>query len=185
MSARRRSNFDFNSAEVDVCVAGAALSGNTARSIAAIKNLESRIKNSFTRATIRVVEVMARILRVRCKISSRRVLSANSPTGCSPEEHLSRPTPPRPAGRPRSRPPASELILQPALNSYFLILNCSAGDLQCHRSHVVIGRRIGAELLDGRKDRVDDLAGRARSGVRHDVQQPLGPELAAERVVCL
>src|SRR5262249_40330386 len=52
------------------------------------------------------------------QFSSRRVLSANSPTGCSPEKHWSRPTAPRPAGRPRSRPHASELILQPALHCH-------------------------------------------------------------------
>ena len=37
-----------------------------------------------------------------------QVLSANSPTGCSAEKPCLRRTPPRPAGRPRSRPPASE-----------------------------------------------------------------------------
>jgi hypothetical protein len=55
-------------------------------------------------------------LGLRCAISVWRVLSANvreQPHRVLGEKRLSRLTPPRPAGRPRSRPPARTLIQGP------------------------------------------------------------------------
>src|SRR6185369_11482460 len=54
---------------------------------------------------------------------------------------------------------------------------------QRHRGGVVVWRRVAAEPVDRGEDRVDDLACGFSSRLRDDLQQPLGAELAAERVV--
>ena len=54
-----------------------------------------------------VIYLLQLIITTGFKTSCQaRVLSANSPTGCSDEKHSHGRRPPRPAGRPRPRPPA-------------------------------------------------------------------------------
>src|SRR3989454_1948398 len=61
----------------------------------------------------------------------------------------------------------------------------SRGDSQRNCGHIVVGRRVAAKILNGRKNRVHQLARRPLPRRGHDVDQPLSAELALEGVVGL
>src|SRR5439155_13874344 len=61
----------------------------------------------------------------------------------------------------------------------------SGGDPKRHRGHIVVWRRVGTKLLNGGENGVDQLARRCVTRGFHHIDQALGPELAAERIVRL
>ena len=74
-----------------------------------------------------------------------------------------------------------------ALDSDFAIsIRDSRGDLDRDRGHVVVRRRVAAELLDRGEDRVDDLArGPRRACAATTSSSRSAPNSRAERVVRL
>src|SRR6476620_11406503 len=57
------------------------------------------------------------------------------------------------------------------------------GDSEHDGRHVVIRRRVAAELMNGREDRVDDGLCRQVTRIADDLEQALGAELASDAVV--
>src|SRR3954463_12053575 len=64
-------------------------------------------------------------------------------------------------------------------------ISTSNGNLQGHRRHVVVGRRVGAELLNRCEDRVYDFARALLTRRGHHGEEALGAEFAAQRVIRL